>query len=339
MASSPSSQLAASLPACVPPALALSVVARAVAVAVDFLALVVLGPAAFASYLFVLLVVELLLAFFGVAPRLAAVRVLARATFVDASLDAVRLTVAVRRLWRRIERYVLVAGLVLLAALFVLADAGLGAVTSIGVAFLLFALRGRVELAAGLLAGILRPLAALFVSALAPHLVLLVLLVVLVLDGSPFSPAAVLLTHAFGVSIGLLVARFVLVAHGPAAAVGVDVAPAQPVPFRALCAWTGAALLDRAIPFLPLLAVLVFADPLDALAYAMAWRVSALLDAGLFVHAVVRPAVAVVTGSASGSVSADPPSTSAPSAGPSVPLGVASRAVSGALWWTLVLRS
>ena len=90
MPSSPSRELAVSLPACVPPALALSVVARGLAVAVDFLALIVLAPTAFASYLSVLLVVELLLAFFGVAPRLAAVRVLARATFVDASLDAVR---------------------------------------------------------------------------------------------------------------------------------------------------------------------------------------------------------------------------------------------------------
>ena len=159
----------------------------------------------------------------------------------------------------------------------------------------------------------------------------------LVVDGSAVSPAAVLAVQAFGVSIGLLVARFVLVSHGPAAAVGAHVAPAPPVPFRALCAWTGAALLDRAIPLLPLLAVLVFAAPLDALAYAMAWRVSALLDAGLLVHAVVRPAVAVVTGSVSGSVSADSASTlPVPSHLLSMPVGVASRAVSGALWWMLM---
>ena len=332
LARSPS-ELADSLPACILPALGLSVAARAVALGVDFLALVVLAPAPFASYLAVVLVVDLLLAFFAVAPRLAAVRVLAHATLVDASLDAVRLTVSVRRLWRRIERRVLVAGVVLLAGLLVFAGAGLAAVAGVGIAFALFALRGRLELAAGLLAGLLHPLAALWVSALVPPLVMLAVLTAVVVAAPVASPAAVLGVQALGVAVALVVARFLLAAHGPAAAVDADVVSAPPVAFSALCAWTGAALLDRSIGVVPLLAVLVVAGPLDALAYAMAWRVSALLDAGMLVHAVVRPAVAAVTGSASASAVADSP---APFRASADAIGLARRAVSGALWWTLM---
>ena len=302
---SPSSSptaLTDSLPACIP---------RALALGVEFAALLVLAPPAFASCLAVLLVVDLLLAFFAVAPRLAAVRILARATLVDASLDAVRLTVAVRRLWRRIEQRVLVAGPVLLAGLLLFAGAGLAAVAGVGIAFLLFALRGRFELVAGLLAGRLHPVAALSVSALVPPLVMLVVLTVVVVTGPGAAAAAVLGVQALAVAVGLVVARFLLAAHGPAAAVGADVTSAPPVAFSALCAWTGAALLDRAIGVLPLLAVLVVALPLDAFAYAMAWRVSTtLLDAGLLLHAVVRPAVAAVTGSCLGSVSVGSASSS-----------------------------
>ena len=293
------SRLIESLPACILPALFLSVAARALALGVDFVALLVLVPTAFAPYLAVLLVVELLLAFFAVAPRLAAVRVLARATLVDDSLDTVRLTVAVRRLWRRLERYVLVAGVVVLLALLLFASAGLGVLAGIGLAFAIFALRGRLELAAGLLAGLLHPNAAIVVSALAPSAVVLVVLAVVFVVETGASPAFVLGVHALGVGVGLVAARFLLAVHGPAAAVGADVASAPPVDFSALCAWTGAALLDRAVGVVPLLAVLVLAGPVDALAYAMAWRVSALLDAGLLVHAVVRPAVAAATATGS----------------------------------------
>ena len=170
--------------------------ARALALGVDVAAFIVLAPAAFAPYLAVLLVVDLLLAFFAVPPRLAAVRVLSRATLVDASLDAVRLTVAVRLLWRRIEQPVLVAGLVLLGALLVFAGAGLAAVAALAVAFALFALRGRLELAAGLLAGLLHPIAALSVSALVPPLVVLVVLSIAVVADAGASPAVVLGVHA-----------------------------------------------------------------------------------------------------------------------------------------------
>ena len=318
------SLLLESLPACILPALFLSVAARALALGVDFVALLVLLPTAFAPYLAVLLVVELLLAFFAVAPRLAAVRVLARATLVDDSLDTVRLTVAVRRLWRRLERYVLVAGVVVLLALLLFASAGLGVLAGIGLAFALFALRGRLELAAGLLAGLLHPNAAIVVSALAPSAVVLVVLAVVFVVEPGASPAFVLGVHALGVGVGLVAARFLLAVHGPAAAVGADVASAPPVDFSALCAWTGAALLDRAVGVVPLLAVLVLAGPVDALAYAMAWRVSALLDAGLLVHAVVRPAVAAAT--ATGSSSDSVPVSAA----------LARRVVSTALWWTLM---
>ena len=318
------SPLLESLPACILPALFLSVAARALALGVDFVALLVLLPTAFAPYLAVLLVVELLLAFFAVAPRLAAVRVLARATLVDDSLDTVRLTVAVRRLWRRLERYVLVAGVVVLVALLLFASAGLGVLAGIGLAFAIFALRGRLELAAGLLAGLLHPNAAIVVSALAPSAVVLVVLSVVFVVEPGASPAFVLGVHALGVGVGLVAARFLLAVHGPAAAVGADVASPPPVDFSALCAWTGAALLDRAVGVVPLLAVLVLAGSVDALAYAMAWRVSALLDAGLLVHAVVRPAVAAAT--ATGSSSDLVPVSAA----------LARCVVSTALWWTLM---
>ena len=320
------SPLLESLPACILPALFLSVASRAVALGVDFVALLVLVPTAFAPYLAVLLVVELLLAFFAVAPRLAAVRVLARATLVNDSLDTVRLTVAVRRLWRRLERYVLVAGVVVLLALLLFASAGLGVLAGIGLAFAIFALRGRLELAAGLLAGLLHPNAAIVVSALAPSAVVLVVLAVVSVVETGASPAFVLGVHALGVGVGLVAARFLLAVHGPAAAVGADVASAPPVDFSALCAWTGAALLDRAVGVVPLLAVLVLAEPVDALAYAMAWRVSALLDAGLLVHAVVRPAVAAATATATGSSSDLVPVSAA----------LARCVVSTALWWTLM---
>ena len=263
---SPSSSptaLTDSLPACIPRALALSVAARALALGVEFAALLVLAPPAFASYLAVLLVVDLLLAFFAVAFSLAAVHILARATLVDASLDAVRLTVAVRRLWRRIEQRVLVAGPVLLAGLLLFAEAGLAAVASVGIAFLLFALRGRFELVAGLLAGLLQSGGrAVGLGARAPlvMLVMLVVLTVVVVTDPGAAAAAVLGVQALGVAIGLVVARFLLAAHGPAAAVGGDVTSAPPVAFSALCAWTGAALLDRAIGVLPLLTVLVVPD-------------------------------------------------------------------------------
>ena len=275
-----------------------------------------------------LLVVDLLLAFFAVAPRLAAVRVLATATLAGAALDTLRLTVAVRRLWRRLERRVLVAGLVLLGVLIVFAGAGLGAVAGIAVALALFALRGRLEIAAGLLAGLLRPLPALAVSALLPPLFVLPALVAVLAGDFAATPALVLAVRAAGVAAGLLVARFLLVAHAPAAAVGAHVADAPPVPFSALFAWTGASLLDRAVGVLPLLAVLVLAVPVDALAYAMVWRVAFVLDAGPLVHAVVRPAIAAVTGSPAGSV--------APSDARCSSAELARRAVSAALWWTLV---
>lgn len=320
--------LADAISASVPRALLLSVVARVSAFAVDVAALLVLAPLAFASYLAVLLVVDLLLAFFAVAPRLAAVRVLARATLTGASLDAVRLTVAVRSLWRRLERRVVLAGLVVAGVLVVFAGAGFAALAGLAVALVLFALRGRLEIAAGLLAGLLRPLAALTVSALLPPLVVLPALVVLLVADVAATPAVVLGVHAAGVAVALLVARFVLVAAAPAAAVAADVADAPPVPFSALLAWTGASLVDRAIGVLPLLSVLVAAAPVEALAYAMAWRVAFVLDAGPLVHAVVRPAVAAVTGSPGGSVAASDARSRLPE--------LARGAVSAALWWTLV---
>ena len=209
------SPLIESLPACILPALFLSVAARALALGVDFVALLVLVPTAFAPYLAVLLVVELLLAFFAVAPRLAAVRVLARATLVDDSLDTVRLTVAVRRLWRRLERYVLVAGVVVLLALLLFASAGLGVLAGIGLAFAIFALRGRLELAAGLLAGLLHPNAAIVVSALAPSAVVLVVLAVVFVVETGASPAFVLGVHALGVGVGLVAARLALTSRRP----------------------------------------------------------------------------------------------------------------------------
>ena len=307
------SPLLESLPACILPALFLSVAARALALGVDFVALLVLVPTAFAPYLALLLVVELLLAFFAVAPRLAAVRVLARATLVDDSLDTVRLTVAVRRLWRRLERYVLAAGVLVLLALLLFASAGLGVLAGIGLAFAIFALRGRLELAAGLLAGLLHPNAANRRFSVGAF------------GGRPRRPLGCLRRRDRRVA-GVRSWRTCTWCRRRSGgrAFGADVASAPPVDFSALCAWTGAALLDRAVGVVPLLAVLVLAGPVDALAYAMAWRVSALLDAGLLVHAVVRPAVAAAT--AAGSSSDSVPVSDA----------LARCVVSTALWWTLM---
>lgn len=61
----------------------------------------------------------------------------------------------------------------------------------------------------------------------------------------------------------------------------------------------------------------------------MAWRVARVLDATPFVHAVVRPAVAAVTGAQTGLV--DAPRE------PSASLAASARTVSAALWWTLLL--
>ena len=313
----------ASLRRSVPRALVVVVAAHLLDVAVDVAVFLVLTVSGFASYLVVLLLVELLLAVFAVAPRLSAVRRLAAVAPASDPLRTVRVAASVRRLWRRVERGVLLGGVIVLLGVVSFADFGIAAAGAVVFALALFALRGGVESGAGLLAGALRPLAALGVSAVVPPAVVLVLLAASLAVGLNVPPAAVFGTHLAGAAVALAALRSLLVLERPAAALDprlVDSSPGSP---GVLAVWTAASLAERSVTVVPLLVVLVVVEPAASVAYAMAWRVSAIVDAVLMVHVLVRPAVAAAL---AGGVSARS----------GVVVGRLFPVTSAVLWWTLV---
>ena len=255
--------------------------------------------------------------------RLAAVRALAPAVCAGSDVDTVRVALGVRWLWSLLQRRV---GIALLAVFlaggflfgFEVRSAGVCALV-----FAVFAAAGRLHLEGALVAGLIRPVWTLLAVSVVPAAAAIVLL--LVLAASPFgaSPAVVSGVRLCALTAGLFTARAIIAACAPIVGVGTRVvADQQAVSWNAFWSWTVASLAERSVSVVPLLAVLTLAsDPLVAAAYAMASRASSLVDAGVVVHAVVRPAVAAAFAT-SGAGIRDLRSPSA-------------RAVGAALWWTL----
>ena len=140
-------------------------------------------------------------------------------------------------------------------------------------------------------------MSALVAVSIVPAAAAVALLLVLAISPLGASPAVVSSVRLCGLAAGLLTARAVIAACAPIVGVGTrTVAAKQPVPWDVFCTWTAASLAERSVSVVPLLAVLTLvADPLVAAAYAMAWRASSIDDAGVVVHAVVRPAVAAAS--------------------------------------------
>ena len=306
-----------------PRALLAASIGALLAFVADALALRLLHPVTFASYLVIFVLAELLLAVFAVAPQLAAVRALAPAVCGGSDLDVVRLTLGVRRLWSLLQRRVGTALLValLLGVLFLGFSAPVVGVCA--VVFCVFALGGRLHLEGALVAGLIRPVSTLVAVSIVPSATVVALLLVLAVLPLGASPAVVSGVRLCGLAAGLLTARGVIAACVPTVGVGIrTVAAQQPVPWDAFWTWTAASLAERSVSVVPLLAVLVLAaDPLVAAAYAMAWRASSVVDAGVVVHAVVRPAVAAASARSAPGIR----DVCSPSAG----------VASAALWWTL----
>ena len=320
---STASDLLAALPDAVPRALLAAALGAMLESLADAFALRLLHPATFTSYLVIFVLADLLLAVFAVAPRLAAVRVLAPAICAGSDLDVVRVALGVRRLWSVVQRRVAIALLaVFLAGVLVLGfdvrTAGVSALV-----FAVFAVAGRLHLEGGLVAGLIRPVWALVTVSVVPPAAAIVLLLLLAVSPLGASPAVVSGVRLCALAAGLLTARAIIAACAPIVGVGTRVAgDRQPLPCPAFWTWTVASLAERSVIVVPLLAVLtVVSDPVLGAAYAMAWRASSIVDAGVVVHAVVRPAVAAA---------------SAPSPGPIRDLrSPSARAAAAALWWTL----
>ena len=284
--------LLAGLPRLVPAALLLALSGRLLALGVDALALRLLHPLNFSAYLLVMVSAELLLAVFALAAPLAAIRGLSPDIVRGDALRAVRTTLAVRRLWSSVQwgvAVLLLAVFLVVGLVWGLQRALLGAFVLI---FGLFAVVGRLQIEAALVAGLLRPCSAIYVASLLPAGVTLLGLFLLAWSTVSFAPVTVVTAHICGALAGLAAARAILALRGPVAAVPACLASSDPVPRRALCAWTVASLAERAVPVAPPLGVLALSEPRVAVAYAMAWRVSGVVDAGVLVHALVRPAVA-----------------------------------------------
>ena len=107
--------------------------------------------------------------------------------------------------------------------------------------FALFAVSGRLQLEAGLVAGLLRPYSAILVASVLPEIVSVCCLIALAGSGVEFAPATVVAAHYCGALAGLAAARGVLALHGPVASVPTHLAPSDPVPPR------GPVCVDRRI--------------------------------------------------------------------------------------------
>ena len=295
-------------------------------VLLDALAFLILAPEAFTAYLAVLVLVELLLTVVAQPAALAATRSVAPLAIGGAS--TVRLAaaaLAVRTLWRvlRFRTVVLVLGLA--AASVALRAVDFAPFVTLAVVCAAFVARGRLAVDTGLIAGLLCPTAALSIASLLPAGWALLFFIAL-LDRASVSPSVLYLVHLIAVGLALAAARYLLFRLSPATNVPSSVARVAPASWSSLRSWSLAAVADRALDALPLVAVLLWADPAAAAAYTLARRVAGVIDTGLIAHVVVRPAAAGVLRSI------DLESRTPAAASRELP-----SVARDALWWTLVV--
>ena len=169
----------------------------------------------------------------------------------------------------------------------------LAVVGTLALVHFLFLIAGTLQLETAFVAGRMRPLPALIAGVAVPAAVLAFDLFAVESLVSNLRPVVLLAVHVCAAGAGLEVLRFRLAdppAPPPSPAVG-DPSNAE-LSWSAVGAWTFSTFADRAVDVLPFLLVLLLADPYLATAYAIACRLSAVVEVGSVSHVVARPAAA-----------------------------------------------